>query len=128
MDDLKAELDFVKLQRDQLKAEVIILRENYRIAESEATYLKAWQREVCRIIQPAQSAEEWGKDVSQIIEMRLTEAGNLRDLVIAAIVLFECDRQPNEIGADERIWLDRARSVLRGDGQIVPCDIEAKPQ
>lgn len=41
--------------------------------QREVEALSAWQEKVCKIVQPAENADEWGADVADIIAMRLAK-------------------------------------------------------
>jgi hypothetical protein len=56
---------------EEMRGEMVI---EWNRCQQEIAELKAWQEKVCSIIQPAQTTEEWGMDVADIIASRIASA------------------------------------------------------
>lgn len=66
-----------------------IMRDEIERLRVEIARLNAWQAKVCAAVQPARTSEEWGKDVSDIIIMRLHELERLRSASRSASVAYD---------------------------------------
>jgi hypothetical protein len=56
-----------------LESENASLRADLQAKETEIEQQRQWINKVCAIVQPAQTAEEWGADVADILESRLAQ-------------------------------------------------------
>jgi hypothetical protein len=60
-------LDF----NEEIRGKMVV---EWNRCQQEIADLKEWQQKVCAIVQPAQTAEEWGMDVADIIASRIASA------------------------------------------------------